>query len=110
MTNCDDVRDHLEGCDDCRLHVAVEARLRTQPVQEPPRGLVDRVLKALPRAVPIRREVFRLAAAAVVLIAVAATVFALKLDRHERVVSVKEKATRGVAAAWSTLNSWRNAP
>jgi hypothetical protein len=110
MTNCDDVREHLEACDDCRLHVAVEARLRTQPVLEPPRNLVDRVLKSLPRPASIRREVFRLAAAAAVLFAVASGIFLAKLDRHESVVSVKEKTARGVAAAWSTLSSWRNTP
>jgi hypothetical protein len=67
-------------------------------------------MKALPRAVSLRRELVRLAAAAAVLFALAAGVFVAGLDRHERVVEVKEKAARGVAAAWSTLNPWRNAP
>lgn len=110
MTNCEEIRDHLDGCEDCRLHVAVEARLRTQPVLEAPKGFLDRVMKSIPRPVSIRRELLRLAAAAAVLAGLAAGVFALDLDRHERVVSVKEKTARGVAAAWSTLSSWRNAP
>jgi hypothetical protein len=29
MTSCDETRDHLESCEDCRLHVVVEARMRT---------------------------------------------------------------------------------
>jgi hypothetical protein len=110
MTNCEEIRDHLEGCEDCRLHVAVEARLRTQPVLEPPAGLADRVLKALPRAVPVRRELARLAAAAAVLVALGSGLFLSGLDRDERVVSVKEKTARSVAAAWSTLSAWRTAP
>ena len=110
MTNCEETRDHLEGCEDCRLHVAVEARLRTQPVLDAPKGLLDRVMKSLPRRVSIRRELFRLAAAAAVLIALVGGLMAAGLQENERVVSVKEKAARGVAAAWSTLSSWRNAP
>lgn len=107
MQNCEDVRDHLEGCDDCRLHVAVEARLRTQPVLEPPRGLADRVMKALPRAVPMRREVLRLAAAAAVLLAIVSGAFVAGLDRHETVVAAKERTVENVEAALSTLSAWR---
>ncbi|HEX7899788.1 MAG TPA: hypothetical protein VF950_18610 [Planctomycetota bacterium] len=104
---CEDTRDHLESCEDCRLHVAVEARLRTLPVLDPPKGLVSRVLRALPREAPLRREILRLAAAAAVLFAVAGSVFAFQLDRHERVVSAREQAARSVGAALETLNAWR---
>ena len=104
---CEDTRDHLESCEDCRLHVAVEARLRTLPVLDPPKGLVNRVLRALPREVPLRREVLRLAAAAAVLFAVAGSVFLSGLDRHEKVVSARAQAARSVAAAIESLNPWR---
>lgn len=107
MQNCEDVREHLEGCDDCRLHVAVEVRLRTQPVLEAPRGLADRVMKALPRAVPLRREILRLAAAAAVLFAIASGVFLAGLDRHEAVVAAKERTVEQVQAAWSAVSAWR---
>ena len=104
---CDDTREHLESCEDCRLHVAVEARLRTLPVLDPPKRLVGRILRALPREVPLRREILRLAAAAAVLFAVAGTVFLAGLDRHEKVVSARAQAARSVAAAIESLNSWR---
>lgn len=107
MQNCEDAREHLEGCDDCRLHMAVEIRLRTQPVLEPPRGLADRVMKALPRAVPLRREVVRLAAAAAVLFALVAGVFVAKLDQHEAVVAAKARTVENVEAALSTFSAWR---
>jgi len=67
MTSCDETRDHLEACEDCRLHVVVEARMRTLPVLEPPKGLVARAMKALPRVAPVKREFFRLATAAAML-------------------------------------------
>ena len=77
MTNCDDVHEHLESCEDCRLHVVIEARLRTLPVLEPPKGLVARAMKALPRAVPVQREFFRLAAAAAILMGMSVGAFAM---------------------------------
>ena len=104
---CEDTRDHLESCEDCRLHVAVEARLRTLPVLDPPKGLVGRVLRALPREAPLRREILRLAAAAAVLFAVAGSVFVAGLDRHEKVVSARAQAARSVAAVIESLNAWR---
>jgi hypothetical protein len=104
---CEDTREHLESCEDCRLHVAVEARLRTLPVLDPPKGLVNRVLRALPREVPLRREILRLAAAAAVLFALAGSVFVAGLDRHEKVLSARAQAARSVAAALESLNAWR---
>lgn len=104
---CEDTREHLEACEDCRLHVAVEARLRTLPVLDPPKGLVNRVLRALPREAPLRREILRLAAAAAVLFAIAGSVFVAGLDRNEKVVSARAQAARSVAAALETLNAWR---
>jgi len=104
---CEDTREHLESCEDCRLHVAVEARLRTLPVFDPPKGLVGRILRAMPREVPLRREILRLAAAAAVLFVVAGSVFVAGLDRHEKVVSARAQAARSVEAALETLNAWR---
>ena len=108
MTNCDDVRDHLETCEDCRLHVVVEARLRTLPVLEPPRGLVSRAMKALPRTVPLGREFFRLAAAAVILMGLTVGAFAAGLDETAPVQSVKERTAQAFAATSAVLNAWRS--
>lgn len=105
--SCEETRDHLETCEDCRLHVAVEARLRTLPIQEPPKGLAARVLRALPREAPLRREFLRLAAAAAVLFAAVGSIFLAGIDRHEKVVAARERAERSVAAALETLNWWR---
>jgi hypothetical protein len=105
--SCDATREHLESCEDCRLHVAVEARLRTLPVLEPPKGLTARVMRALPRTMPLRREILRLATAAAVLFAITGSVFLAGLDRHAAVLSAKEQAARSVAAAMDTLNVWR---
>ena len=91
-TNCDGVREHLESCEECRLHVVVEARLRTQPVLEPPPDLLNRVMKALPRKVPVGREFVRLAAAAALLVGLLAGLVSLGLDRHEAVLQVREEA------------------
>lgn len=102
--SCDEMREHLEGCEECRLHIAVEARLRTQPVLEPPRGLVARVLKALPRAVPVRREFFRLAAAASLLVGLAAGALAFKLHEHETVRKVRPLVARVIDDARSGFN------
>lgn len=110
MTNCDDVRDHLETCEDCRLHVVVEARLRTQPVLEPPKGMVSRAMKALPRQVPMRREFFRLAAAAAMLLGLTAGAFAAGLDTAAPVLSVKERTARAFEATSAVINSWRSDP
>jgi hypothetical protein len=104
---CEETREHLESCEDCRLHVAVEARLRTLPILEPPKGLPARVLRALPREAPLRREILRLAAAAAVLFAVVGSMFVAGLDRHEKVVSARAQAARSVEAALETFNAWR---
>ena len=110
MMNCDDTRDHLEACEDCRLHVVVEARLRTLPVLEPPKGLVGRAMKALPRAVPMKREVFRLAAAAAILMGLTVGAFAMKLDETAPFLSVKARTTEAFETTSSVINSWRIDP
>ena len=104
MVDCDDVRDHLESCEECRLHIAVEARLRTQPVMEPPAGLVDRAMRALPRAVPLRREILRLASAAALLVALAIAAIAANLDRDARVVEARAAGEEFLRAAAANLN------
>jgi acyl dehydratase len=104
MNTCDEIREHLESCEDCRLHVSVEARLRTQPVLEPPRGLVARVMKSLPRAVPLRREVFRLAAAAVLMIALAGGALFFHLDETAAASEVKPR----LAHAWQAVTGMVN--
>ena len=108
MTNCDDTRDHLESCEDCRLHVVVEARLRTLPVLEPPKGLVSRAMKALPRAVPMQREFFRLAAAAAILMGLTVGAFAMKVDETAPYLSVKAKTTEAIESTSAVLNAWRS--
>src|SRR5882672_9720555 len=105
MHNCDDVRDHLESCEDCRLHVVVEARLRTLPVLEPPKGLVARAMKALPRAVPVKREFFRLAAAAAILMGLTVGAFVMKLDETAPFLSVKAKTTEAFETTSSVFNA-----
>lgn len=107
--NCDETREHLESCENCRLHVAVEARLRTLPVLEPPKGLSARILRALPKEVPMKRELLRLAAAASVLFAAVGSIFVAGLDRHEKVMNARAMAARSVEAAWDSLNGWRTA-
>jgi hypothetical protein len=105
--NCEETREHLEGCEDCRLHITVEARLRTQPVLEPPRGLANRILRSLPRAVPMKREYARLAAAAAILVGLAAGIFAFGLDQHEAMAAVKpplEEAFDAVRNAVTDFN------
>jgi hypothetical protein len=105
--NCEETREHLEACEDCRLHISVEARLRTQPVLEPPRGLAHRILRSLPRSVPMRREFARLAAAAAILVGLATGIFAFGLDQHEAMASVKpeiEKAFDAVRSAVTDFN------
>ena len=99
--SCEATREHLESCEDCRLHVSVEARLRTQPVLEPPKGLVARVMKALPRAAPVRREFFRLAAAAVLLVALAGGALLFRLDQNPALNEVKPH----LAQAWQAVQS-----
>jgi hypothetical protein len=110
MMNCDDARDHLESCEDCRLHVVVEARLRTLPVLEPPKGLVARAMKALPRAVPVKREFFRLAAAAAILMGLTIAAYAAKLDETAPYLSVKEKTAEAFQTTSSVINAWRIDP
>ena len=107
MTSCDEIRDHLEACDDCRLHVVVEARMRTLPVLEPPKGLVDRAMKALPRAVPVRREFFRLAAAAVMLVGLTVAALRAGLDQTAPMVTVKERTAQALETTSAMINSWR---
>lgn len=107
MNTCEETREHLESCEDCRLHVSVEARLRTQPVLEPPRGLVARVMRALPRAVPMRREILRLAAAAAILVSLAGSVLLFRLDESRAVTEVRPHLTqawRAVQGAVTDLN------
>ncbi len=106
--SCEETREHLESCEDCRLHVVVEARLRTQQVLEPPKGLVDRVMKSLPRAVPLRRELARLAAAAAILVAIVAGALAFGLDRHEKALEARQKGDRMFRATVNTLNPMRS--
>ena len=101
MNTCEETREHLETCEDCRLHVSVEARLRTQPVLEAPRGLVARVMKALPRAVPLRREILRLATAAAILVALAGGVLLFRLDESRAVSEMRPH----VAQAWQAVHS-----
>lgn len=108
MTNCDETRDHLETCEDCRLHVVVEARLRTLPVLEPPKGLVSRAMKALPRVVPLQREFFRLAAAAAILMGLTVGAFAMKIDETAPYLSVKAKTTEAIESTSAVLNAWRS--
>ena len=110
MHNCDDVRDHLESCEDCRLHVVVEARMRTLPVLEPPKGLVARAMKALPRVVPVKREFFRLAAAAAILMGLTVGVFALKLDETATAMSMKAKTAEALETTSAVFNAWRIDP
>ncbi len=108
MNPCDETREHLESCEDCRLHVVVEARLRTLPVLEPPKGLVDRAMKALPRAVPLKREFFRLAAAAVMLIGLTVAAMNSGLDRVAPVVTVKERTAQAFETTTAIINAWRS--
>ena len=108
MTNCDETRDHLESCDDCRMHVVVEARLRTLPILEPPKGLVERAMKALPRTVPVKREFFRLAAAAVMLIGLTIAALTAGLDQSAPVVSVKERTAQAFVTTSAMFNAWRS--
>ncbi len=104
--SCTETREHLEGCDDCRLHVAVEARLRTEPILDPPKGLVGRVMRALPRTGPVRREIFRLAAAAILLISLTAATVLTGLDQHERLDAPRAAIEDTLDATRSTVTNW----
>ena len=108
MTNCDETRDHLETCEDCRLHVVVEARMRTLPVLEPPKGLVERAMKALPRVAPLKREFFRLAAAAAVLVGLTVAAFNARLDETPAVASVKARTGQAFETTSAVFNTWRS--
>jgi hypothetical protein len=101
MATCDDIRDHLDTCEECRLHVTVEARLRTQPVLEPPRGLLARVLRAIPRAGPVRKEYVRLAAAAGILVALLVGAVVIVIDQTPVYAEVKPK----IEATWEAVQS-----
>ena len=104
--NCEETREHLEACEDCNLHVVVEARLRTQPVLDPPKGLVGRVMQCLPRTGPVRREIFRLAAAAILLIGLTVTVLMTGLDQHEQFAGPRQAIADTYEATRSTVSSW----
>ena len=108
MTSCDETRDHLESCEDCRLRIVVEARMRTLPVLEPPKGLVDRAMKALPRVVPVKREFFRLAAAAVMLIGLTIAAISAGLDESAPVMSVKVRTAQALETTSAMFNAWRS--
>jgi hypothetical protein len=108
MSNCDETREHLEACEDCRLHVVVEARLRTLPVLEPPKGLVERAMKALPRVAPVRREFFRLAAAAVMLIGLTIAAFQTGVAESSAATSVKARTGQAIESTSAMLNAWRS--
>ena len=88
--NCEETREHLESCEDCRLHVTIEARLRSEPVLDPPKDLVGRVMRQIPRQAPVSREIVRIAAAAGFLVALAGFVFVAGLDQHEVVGQARE--------------------
>ena len=107
MTGCEETREHLESCEECRLHVVIEARLRTLPVLEPPAGLVDRAMKSLPRVVPVRREFFRLAAAAVLLIGLSVAALWAGLDQSAPVQTVKERTAQALEATSAVWDAWR---
>ena len=104
--NCNETREHLEGCDDCRLHVVVESRLRSEPVLDPPRGLVARVMRAIPRTGPVRREIFRIAAAAVLLIGLTAATILTGLDRHAQFDAPRTIIGDALDATRSTVTNW----
>jgi hypothetical protein len=108
MSNCEDTRDHLEACEDCRLHVVVEARMRTLPVLEPPQGLVARAMKALPRVAPVKREFFRLAAAAALLIGLTVAALGAHLDETPAVASVKARTGQAIETTSAMFNAWRS--
>jgi hypothetical protein len=108
MTTCDETRDHLEACEDCRLHIVVEARMRTLPVLEPPKGLVERAMKALPRLAPVKREFFRIAAAAVMLIGLTVAALQSGLGESNTVVSVKARTGHAIETTSAMFNAWRS--
>jgi hypothetical protein len=108
MSNCEDIRDHLEGCEDCRLHIVVEARMRTLPVLEPPKGLVARAMKALPRVAPVKREFYRLAAAAAQLIGLTVAALGARLDETPAVASVKARTGQAIETTSAMFNAWRS--
>lgn len=108
MTNCEETRDHLESCEECRLHVVVEARMRTLPVLEPPKGLVERAMKALPRVAPVHREFFRLAAAAVMLVGLTIAALTARLDESKAVTSVKAQTAHAIETTSAIFNAWRS--
>lgn len=112
--NCEEIRRHLESCDECGLHGAIEARLRSLPVVDPPPGLGRRVLSALRPAASsprmIGREILRLAAAAALLVGLTAGALSLGLDRHAAVEEFRARSGDVLRSAASTLNAWRLLP
>jgi hypothetical protein len=108
MHNCEEILDHLEGCEDCRLHIVVEARMRTLPVLEPPKGLIQRAMKALPRVAPLKREFFRLAGAAALLIGLTVAALGARLDETPAVASVKARTGQAIETTSAMFNAWRS--
>lgn len=106
--NCEQTREHLESCEECRLHVAVEARLRSEPVLDPPRGLAARVMRALPRTGPVGYEIARIAAAAVLLIGLAAGAVGFGLHHHEAVESGRARVTATIQSFATTFDWLKN--
>ena len=102
--SCEQTREHLESCEDCRLYLVVEARLRTQPVLEPPKGLSARVMKSLPRTVPVKREFFRLAAAAALLVGLAAAFVGTGLNEHETLEGPRQAIRSTIESTLATVN------
>jgi len=84
--------------------------MRTLPVLEPPKGLVERAMKALPRVAPVKREFFRLAAAAAILMGLTIAAYAAKLDETAPYLSVKEKTAEAFQTTSSVINAWRIDP
>ena len=103
--SCEETRQHLESCEDCHLYVVVEARLRTQPVLAPPKGFASKVMKALPRTVPVKREMVRLAAAALLLLGMTSVFVGLGLDRHETLEGPRQAITDTIQATIATVSN-----
>ncbi len=106
--NCEEVLEHLGSCGDCRLHAALEARLLAMPALEPPEGLAGRVMRALPRTVPLGRELARLAAAAALLLGIVGIPFLAGLDRHRAAAEARMQGQQIFESMVSTLNPLRS--
>jgi hypothetical protein len=82
--------------------------MRTLPVLEPPKGLVERAMKALPRMAPVKREFFRLAAAAVMLIGLTVAALQSGVGESSAVVSVKARTGQAIESTSAIFNAWRS--